>query len=147
MIAISVVAVLATIGMVMYSSTQATARDAKRKGDLEDLKDALYAYKANNGSFCPHSTALNCAHDCSATNTSSGFEGADNNGLKRLLPYLKKAVHDPKNQTEPGDYFLQIRYEGFILSATLENAPSPVVPCTSNGLTGPAGGRNYCITE
>ena len=71
MIAISVVAILATIGMVMYSSTQATARDAKRKGDLEDIKKALFLYKAANGSFCPNSTAINCSFDTSATDATN----------------------------------------------------------------------------
>ena len=154
MIAISIVAVLATIGMVMYSSTQSTARDAKRKGDLEDIKSALFLYKAANGSFCPHSTATNCTLDTSATDATNGFEAAAGSGIKRLLPYMKAAVHDPKNATATGDYFLNIRYENFVLSATLENAPGTVVACTSGGVTGPyvgvagtADDRNYCISE
>lgn len=39
--AISIVAVLATIGFSLFQSTQATARDAKRRADVDAMASAL----------------------------------------------------------------------------------------------------------
>jgi len=44
MIAISVVAILATIGMMVYTNSQKLARDTKRKDDLRQIKNALFLY-------------------------------------------------------------------------------------------------------
>ncbi|OGE20234.1 hypothetical protein A3A14_00090 [Candidatus Daviesbacteria bacterium RIFCSPLOWO2_01_FULL_43_38] len=41
MVAISIVAVLATIGFSLFQSTQATARDAKRRSDVDAMVSAL----------------------------------------------------------------------------------------------------------
>lgn len=44
MVAISIVAILSTIGMTVYSKAQALARDSKRKEDLKSITIALELY-------------------------------------------------------------------------------------------------------
>ena len=51
MVAISIIAILAAIGMVVYSSAQKSGRISKRAQDLESLKTSLEVYKTATGSY------------------------------------------------------------------------------------------------
>lgn len=51
MVSISIVAILATIGAVLYSSTQQTARNSKRSQDIQAIATALEVYKSANGKY------------------------------------------------------------------------------------------------
>lgn len=51
MVAMTIVAVLATIGLVIYSSTQKSGRMSKRIGDLKGISTALESYKAANAKY------------------------------------------------------------------------------------------------
>lgn len=51
LVTISIVAILSTVGMVMYSNVQKSARTAKRIGDLQAVKNALETYKTATGSY------------------------------------------------------------------------------------------------
>ena len=59
MITISIIAILATIGMVVYSSVQKNARISKRVQDLNSMKVALETYKTATGSY-PKLTSGGC---------------------------------------------------------------------------------------
>lgn len=58
MVAIAIVAILATVGIVMYSTAQKSGRVSKRVQDLNALKTALELYKSSTG-FYPSHTAAN----------------------------------------------------------------------------------------
>ena len=49
MVSIAIVAILATIGLVVYSGASTSARDAKRKGDIDAIAKALESQKAPGG--------------------------------------------------------------------------------------------------
>jgi len=51
MVVITIIAVLATVGAVMYSTTQKTARVSKRIQDLRAMQTAIETYKATKGSY------------------------------------------------------------------------------------------------
>jgi prepilin-type N-terminal cleavage/methylation domain-containing protein len=51
LVAIAIVAIISTIGMVMYSQAQKTARDGKRIGDLQEIQKALEQYYAINQKY------------------------------------------------------------------------------------------------
>lgn len=51
LVAISIVAILSTIGMVVYGGVQAKSRDAKRSGDLTAITDALEGNKQAGSIF------------------------------------------------------------------------------------------------
>lgn len=54
MVAISIVAVLATIGFSLFQSTQANARDAKRRADVGAMAIALEThYDVETGTYIP----------------------------------------------------------------------------------------------
>lgn len=82
LVAVTIVAVLVSIGVVSYGSVNKRSRDAKRKGDVEQLRSALEMYRADNGYY---------------PNTGSG-SWADASGLSTALvsTYLPAIPSDPK---------------------------------------------------
>lgn len=58
LVAISIVAILATIGLISYSGAQRSARDGKRKQDLQAIRSALELYYQKNSRF-PCTTSAN----------------------------------------------------------------------------------------
>ena len=87
MIAVSVVAILGTIGMIMFSSTQKTARDAKKKQDIEDVKKAMHVYQANYGNFCLGITGCTGSFWVNCTGC---YNIETNAAIELLKPYLKQ---------------------------------------------------------
>lgn len=52
LVAISIVAVLATIGFTLFQATQATARDGKRRADIDAISTALEThFNATTGTY------------------------------------------------------------------------------------------------
>lgn len=51
MVAISIVAILSTIGIVSYTQAQRVSRDSRRKQDLRSIQGALEVYRITNGSY------------------------------------------------------------------------------------------------
>lgn len=51
LVAVTIIAVLVSIGVVSYSSVNKRSRDAKRRGDIEQLRSALEMYRADIGSY------------------------------------------------------------------------------------------------
>lgn len=60
MVAISIVAILAAVGLVVYSTAQKSARISKRVQDLKAVQTALETYKSIVGSYPIHATGA-CA--------------------------------------------------------------------------------------
>lgn len=56
-VAISIIAVMATIGFVLYGGTQKVSRDSKRMGDMKEVQKALEQYYALNKGYPALSTA------------------------------------------------------------------------------------------
>lgn len=83
LVAVTIVAILISIGVVSYSSVNKRSRDAKRKGDVEQLRSALEMYRADNGYY---------------PNTGSG-SWTDASGLSTPLvsSYLPAIPSDPKS--------------------------------------------------
>jgi len=57
MVAIAIIAVLAAVGMVVYSTAQKSGRISKRVQDLDSLRTALELYKSATGFYPSHTTA------------------------------------------------------------------------------------------
>lgn len=65
LVVISVIAILITLGITSYSTAQMKARDAKRKGDLRDIQQALEQYYSVCNNIYPsvqaNFTSINCS--------------------------------------------------------------------------------------
>ena len=83
MVTISIIAILATVGAVVYSGVQKNARISKRVQDLEAIKVALESYKASTGKYPTVSSA-----------------GCIENLLVPLVPTYMQVI--PKDPSETG---------------------------------------------
>lgn len=118
LVAVTIVAVLVSIGVVSYGSVNKRSRDAKRKGDAEQLRSALEMYRADIGYY---------------PNTGSG-SWADASGLSTVLvaTYLPAIPSDPKTTqvyrykaTNPSGG----NYLGYCISSLIESE-NPDDTCT-----------------
>jgi prepilin-type N-terminal cleavage/methylation domain-containing protein len=80
----TILAVLLSVAVVSFSNAQRKSRDARRKADLETVRQALILYRQDNGSY--------------------GSIGSDNTGFNNLVTTLYNeeylttpTVVDPKN--------------------------------------------------
>ena len=61
LVVISIIAILATIGMTVYTGTQRSARDAKRRGDINTIAVALEVHFGDtSGSGCTATPSTYC---------------------------------------------------------------------------------------
>lgn len=93
-VVIGIIGILSTLGMSSYSNIQRKARDAKRVADAREIKIALAAYYADNGSY-PLSTGTGwngeCNHQWGTPNL------APENVIPGLVPtYLEAFPSDPQ---------------------------------------------------
>lgn len=51
LIAVAIIAILTAIGIVSYSSVNKRSRDAKRFGDIEQIRSALEMYRSDRGHY------------------------------------------------------------------------------------------------
>ena len=125
-VVITIISLLATIGIGSYSTLTKLSADSRRKADLEDIRSALEMYRANNGTYPTSAPAFNSVFQ--DTNTPPNV-------------YMQKVSSDPKSPTYI--YNLNVGSTGYMLGAYLENeAPG-------TGLCGTCGGStscNYCLT-
>jgi len=107
LISIAIIAVLTAIGIVSYVSINRNARDAKRRGDIEQIRSALELYRSDYGYYPAPASG----------------------GLTNLVDtYLPSIPSDPKGDTNP--YVYQAtnlsattgQYYGYCLFASVENA-------------------------
>jgi len=51
LVAMTIVAILSGLALVSYQGARQSARDGKRKADLEEIRSALEMYRADEGSY------------------------------------------------------------------------------------------------
>ena len=118
LVAATIIAVLISIGVVSYGSVNRRSRDAKRKGDVEQMRSALEMYRADTGYY---------------PNAGSG-SWANTSGLSTVLvsTYLPAIPSDPKS-TQTYRYkatnLTGGNYYGYCMSALIESE-DPDDTCT-----------------
>jgi prepilin-type N-terminal cleavage/methylation domain-containing protein len=129
LVAVAIIAILATIGFTIYATAEKNARDSKRKEDLRELASGIEVYHQTNNNYPPHSGTL------SSTDTSNWptFLGAS---------YINKMPLDPiNNATYFYRYISNVSGSQYDLCGKLENStqqPSPNI--INGGGGGPCGG-------
>jgi prepilin-type N-terminal cleavage/methylation domain-containing protein len=145
-IVIAIIAVLSSIGMVMYTGAQKSARDAKRMGDIDEIKKALEQYYVSNHLYLDPPTCNDSG--CAIEASSSGV-------FNQVVSYFANS-DIPK---DPGAtkymYFTDntsCSSPKYVLCATLENSsqgntalPLPGTGSTFNCATFTAGKGAYCV--
>lgn len=110
LVTISIIVVISTIGLVSYSRASLNARDAKRKSDLEAVRQALVLYRTENTAY---PAPLNNNSEASFTTML---------GTLRTQTYLNDAnIADPKDTTTGYGYrYFTATGASFQLCALLE---------------------------
>jgi len=127
MVAISIIAILAAIGIVVYSRAQLLARDSRRKEDLRAVSTALTLFYTANGRY-PASGGATCSYGGSSYCTSNSA----NPWIPELtIEYMKSMPKDPVSDsvnpwwTLGGYSYLRCTPNSYSLTAYLENIDDP----------------------
>lgn len=125
-IVLGLISTMLLLGATVYSQSQKRSRDAKRKGDLNNIRSALELYRSNN-SFYP----LNL------TDLTIG------------TVYLKSIPLDPYDPRQSYKYIPKsgcdnttVLCNDYTLGTILENTPNPVCSVT---ITCPTNACNFCL--
>lgn len=140
MIGVSIIAVIAAVGLVSFSQAQKLGRDAKRKQDLRTIAVALELYKQKNGRYPYTGTdgSGNPIAGCQAASdwctSANGLDpwipGIDNTFIN---PVPKDPLADSGNPWAGGPSFTGYAYHAnnclgspfYVLVAGLENTSDP----------------------
>ena len=114
----TIIIILMTIGMVSYRQSSRSGRNAKRKSDLEAVRQALVLYRNDNTGY-PDPVA--------ADDTNAAFEEI----LVTIVDYISfSSLTDPKSPTY--DYTYGSNGLDFDLCATLETSSGTESYCIDN---------------
>ncbi len=111
LVAATILAVLAAIGLVSYSKVNQRSRDSKRKSDIEQIRSAVEMYRLDMGYY---------------PNTGSGaWSNAEDLSSALVSTYMPGIPTDPKSLTQTYRYKATSLsggfYYGYCLSALLES--------------------------
>lgn len=147
LVVISIIGILIALSAVAFQSSRASARDAKRKADLETIRSALEMYKTDCGSY-PLSAYL----DYFTRLSGGAFVGPS--GLRcEGNTYLSSTPRDPLPEQFMYRYF---RSGGsgtpfsYVLCAHLENGGTTIpAGCSSACVAAGTGGAgcNYSVSS
>ncbi len=103
MVAISIIAVLSTIGMVAYSKVQLLGRDARRKQDLRAIAQALEIFYQQNKRYpCNNTTWSSWSYSTDSDPWLKDLNTCTGGSTINLTPdYLNKLPVDPINSGSP----------------------------------------------
>jgi prepilin-type N-terminal cleavage/methylation domain-containing protein len=129
LVTIAIIAIISSVGAVMYTQAQKAARDGKRLGDMNEIQNAIeqyyvvnQKYPGSNGDATTYPTAINSYF-------SKGVAPDDGTGSATLSPYK---------------YFTCSNQNRYLLCKGLENCGSskctetayPADGCGTPGATG-----------
>ena len=115
LIVISIIGLLSTLSLFALSGARESARDAKRKADLEEIRSALELYKAdcNNYPSSLPSPGSSLTANCTGT----------------VNTYLKKVPGDPSTGAA---YPYGLSGTSYVICSHLENSSGSVSGCPSS---------------
>lgn len=114
LVVIVIIGILAGFSLTAFSSSRKTARDARRKADLEQIRAALEIYRADNGQYPPLNGGTWCTQISNSTypQVKNALEGGG---------YISSVPQDPIYAGTYKDYFYRrINNNQYALYAELE---------------------------
>jgi len=87
MVVIAIIAILATVGLTIYTQAEKSARDGKRIADIQEIQKGLEQYYAVNGDY---PATLGAASFASSNYFQNGTPSADPNGTAYKYMYCTK---------------------------------------------------------
>lgn len=120
----TIIIVLASISIGSFAGASKSARDAKRKSDLETIKQALVLYKTQIGSY--------------PTDVSS---------LTGAVNYISPPF--PVDPVGGGTYQVDLDTDSFCFCATMDSPKGnkATLNCTTNDWVANSSGTHYCVQQ
>ncbi len=147
LVVISILAVLATIGLINYQDVVKKGRDAKRISDFKQIQAALEQFRNDNFSYPPSGGAgagyVNFGGSLTTSDSSRTYLKTVPIDPKNTSPYLYSytSTANPPGACAPGG---TTPCASYCLYATLEVAPpSFVTGCSSPTVAG----QNYSVSQ
>ncbi len=84
LVVIAIIALMASVGLASFSGVQTKARDAKRKGDMNDTQKSFEQYYVKNGKYDTTDLA-----DCEGVTGANGMFGS----LRGVRPVAQNAAY------------------------------------------------------
>jgi type II secretory pathway pseudopilin PulG len=91
LVSATIIILLTTIGLVSFSQASISSRNAKRKADLETMRQALTIYKQDK-SYYANSTTLNFADMVTTLYASEYISETALTDPKNAVPYVYQAI-------------------------------------------------------
>jgi general secretion pathway protein G len=119
LVVIAIIALLALLGGANYIQSLKRGRDARRKGDLEQLRAALEMYRTDNNAYPIDTTATN------QTALETNFTDlVKSTGPLMVGKYLTKTISDPGTGGSGYEYLTDATGSTYNLCANLEINPT-----------------------
>ncbi len=134
LVVMSIIGILAGISIFALSGARESARDGRRKADLEAIRSALELYKADCNAYVNASGNVASALDTDAAGTRLVGSGSPASCATTNV-YLEEI---PKDTLTGRNYYYSSGGTTYELCAALEDPPSPADSCS--------GGANNCGT-
>lgn len=118
LVVISIMGILMALLLVAYQGTRKSARDGKRKADLEQIRTALEMYRSDKGYYPPQDQTGWCTvlWGCGSSTWYDNVVGALVSG-----GYLSSLPQDPVYANTDSDYFFRhVSNNRYELFSTLE---------------------------
>lgn len=162
-VVIFIIAILATLTLVVYNNVQMQSRDQKRKGDMILFVGAMDNYYQNNGEYptgCSNATSAN-TNNCQAANAliTAGpglYQDTSVASILTTLPSLTSNFGAPRGNTtypfmssgNPDGPLMRYVYWGQLNSTNSGNITVPVMggPGSTSGIDCNLGTSNISIT-
>jgi len=115
LVVITIISLLASIGITSYTSFNKNSRDGRRKADIEQIRAALELYRSNNGSYPLPIGTFGLSFGSGALTDGSNT-------------YLSKIPNDPKNSKS---YFYTSDGNDYTLGGLLEGVTTIPPSCST----------------
>lgn len=123
MVAVTILAVATSIGVVSYTNANRKARNGKRQADLEQVRAALELYRTDYGKYPSRDSWTSMVNDLMVDN------------------YINQEIHDPKQV--PGDVDTDYSYS--VTGGTMTQGRAYEVCATLEPEV--VGTYDYCLTS
>lgn len=143
-IVVAIVGLLATAGAGAYLNSQKRARDARRKTDLETLRQAFELYRATNNEYPPFTPPA--GGNGEGSTETSGFINSITSTADGG-PFINATSYPDDPQNNQNYFYNRNSASTYVLCARLE-VPESGFPCAGGGNCGSgAGSCNYGLTQ
>lgn len=130
LVVITIIALLASMAIVSYNSLNKNSRDARRRGDIEQLRVAIEQYRSNNNAYpTPAGTYGLSFGSGSLTDDST-------------TTYMSQLPQDPKS---PQTYYYTGSTSDYTLGARLENISTCTAITVDCDTSSTVQNCNYCM--